>query len=85
MTNRAPDDDEIATMAREVLIQQMLDDPAADTVSSGIILPIMGDHGFSHEHEALLEGPVEDIWGRHLKGEIVDPVAAVESIPSSST
>lgn len=77
MTDRTPNEEEIATMARDVLTLQMAEDPRADTVSSGIILPTLVDHGFSHRHEALLEGPVEDAWGLYLRGEVADPLDAI--------
>lgn len=75
---RTPNEAEIRAMVRDVLTRQMDEDPEGETISSGIILPTISEHGFSQDHETLVENPAETIWGRHLKGELHDPIAAID-------
>ena len=74
-TNATPTGTQIGIMVHEILVRQMKEDPQGTTISSGIILPTIADHGFSDDHELLVEGPAEEIWGQYLKGGIIDPVA----------
>lgn len=78
--DRIPNETEVKEMVRDILTRQMDEDPEGSVISSGIILPTISEHGFAEDHEAMVENPAEDIWGRYLKGEIDDPLAAVEDI-----
>ena len=77
ITAATPTAADISAMARSILSRQMEEGPDDTVVSSGIILPTIADYGFPHDYEIVVEDAVEDVWGRYLRGEIADLVAAV--------